>query len=76
MAGGPGRYAWGKEAQTQVAKQGTIPVREDVALPNKHFDLLKPVLSWKKAMKVNFTEAVKTKENTIKKFTEILQFKK
>ncbi|MBQ0067431.1 MAG: ABC transporter substrate-binding protein [Phascolarctobacterium sp.] len=69
-------YLLGKEAQTQVAKQGTIPVREDVALPNKHFDLLKPVLAWKKAMKVNFTEAVKTKENTIKKFTEILQVKK
>jgi len=69
-------YLLGKEAQTLVAKQGTIPVREDVKMPNKHFTLLQPKMAWKKAMKVNFAEAVKTKEDTIKKFTEILQVKK
>lgn len=69
-------YLLGKEAQTQVANQGTIPVREDVKLPNKYYTLLSPKKAWEKAMKVNFVEAVKTKEATIKKFTEILQVKK
>ena len=69
-------YLIGKEAQTMVAKQGTIPVREDVALPNKHFTLLSPKTALAKSMKINYVEAVKTKEATIKKFTDILQVKK
>lgn len=69
-------YLLGKEAQTQVAKQGTIPVREDVALPNKHYTLLAPKAAMAKAMKINYVEAVKTKEATIKKFTDLMQVKK
>lgn len=69
-------YLLGKEAQTQVAKQGTIPVREDVTLPNKHFTLLAPKAAMEKAMKISYTEAVKTKEATIKEFTDLMQVKK
>ncbi|MBQ0108228.1 MAG: ABC transporter substrate-binding protein [Phascolarctobacterium sp.] len=69
-------YLLGKEAQTQVAKQGTIPVREDVKLPNEYYTLLTPKAAVEKSMKIDYVEAVKTKEATIKKFTDLMQVKK
>lgn len=69
-------YLLGKEAQSQVAKQGTIPVREDVKLPNEYYTLLTPKAAVEKSMKIDYVEAVKTKEATIKKFTDLMQVKK
>ena len=69
-------YLLGKEAQTLVAAQGTIPVREDVPMPNKHFTLPKPKDAMAQAIPCDYLEAVKTKESVIKKFTEIMQVKK
>lgn len=68
-------YLLSKEAQTLVAQQGTIPVREDVEIPAK-FKLPAPKDALAKAIKVDYNEAVKTKEATIKKFSEIMQVKK
>lgn len=68
-------YLLSKEAQTLVAEQGTIPVREDVAIPEK-FHLPAPKEALEKAIKINYTEAIATKEETIKKFSDIMQMKK
>ena len=68
-------YLLSKEAQTLVAEQGTIPVREDVTMPAK-FNLPAPKEALAKSIKINYTEAVKTKEATIKKFSEVMQMKK
>lgn len=68
-------YLLSKEAQTLVAEQGTIPVREDVTIPAK-FNLPAPKEALAKSIKINYTEAVKTKEATIKKFSEVMQMKK
>ncbi len=68
-------YLLGKEAQAIVAQQGTIPVREDVEIPAK-FNLPAPKAALEKSIKIDYNEAVKTKEETIKKFSEIMQVKK
>jgi len=68
-------YLLGKEAQTLVAAQGTIPVREDVPMPNKNFGLPKPKDALAKSIKIDYNEAVKTKEDTIKKFSDIMRKK-
>ncbi len=68
-------YLLSKEAQTLVAEQGTIPVREDVTIPAK-FNLPAPKEALAKSIKINYTEAVKTKEATIKKFSDVMQVKK
>ena len=68
-------YLLGAEAQAKIAEEGTIPVRNDVKMPEK-FKLPAPKDAWAKAIKVNFSEAVASKEATIKKFSEILQVKK
>ena len=68
-------YLLSKEAQTLVAEQGTIPVREDVTIPAK-FNLPAPKEALAKSIKINYTEAVKTKEATIKKFSDVMQMKK
>ena len=67
-------YLLGKEAQTLVAQQGTIPVREDVEIPAK-FNLPAPKEALEKSIKIDYIEAIKTKEDTIKKFSDIMQIK-
>lgn len=67
-------YLLGKEAQTLVAQQGTIPVREDVEVPAK-FNLPAPKDALEKSIKIDYIEAIKTKEDTIKKFSDIMQIK-
>lgn len=68
-------YLLSKEAQTLVAQQGTIPVREDVEIPAK-FNLPAPKAALEKSIKIDYKEAVNTKEATIKKFSDIMQIKK
>ena len=57
-----------------VAQQGTIPVREDVEIPAK-FNLPAPKEALEKSIKIDYIEAIKTKEDTIKKFSDIMQMK-
>lgn len=68
-------YLLSQEAQTKIAEEGTIPVRQDVKMPEK-FQLPSPKDALAKAIKINFAEAVASKENTIKKFADIMQVKK
>ena len=64
-------YLLSQEAQTMIANEGTLPVRNDVEIPAK-FGLPKPEEALKRAIKVNYTEILPQKEETIKKFTEII----
>jgi len=64
-------YLLSKEAQTLVAEQGTLPVREDVAVKNV-FGLPAPKEALSRSIKVNYTEILPKKQETIKKFTEII----
>ena len=64
-------YLLGKEAQSIVAKEGTLPVRTDVEVPAK-FNLPAPKDAMSKSIKVKYTEILPKKEATIKQFTEII----
>lgn len=64
-----------KEAQEIIASEGTLPVRNDVKL-----DPLLPVSSpeeaLKRSIKIDYIAMMNEKQETVKKFTEIMQAKK
>ena len=64
-------YLLSKEAQQAVANEGTIPVRSDVTVPEK-FGLPTPKEAAERGIKVNYTEILPKKADTIKQFTEII----
>ena len=64
-------YLLSAEAQQMVADAGTVPVRSDVKQDPKH-GLPTPEDALKNGIKVKYTEILPEKENTIKKFTEII----
>ena len=68
-------YLLSKEAQELIAKEGTLPVRKDIKTDPK-FKLPTPEEAIKRSIKINYTEILAVKQETIKKFTEILQGKK
>lgn len=61
-----------KEAQQIIAKEGTLPVRSDITLP-KGTLLPDPRSAVKRAIKIDFEALYITKEETIKKFTNIMR---
>lgn len=68
-------YLLSKEAQTMVADQGTIPVREDVKIDPK-YKLLAPKEALAKSIKIDYHEVIDSKEAIVKKFSDIMQVKK
>ena len=68
-------YLLSKEAQTIIASEGTLPVRADVAVPEK-FKLPSASDAMKRAIKVNYLDIIDAKEATVKKFTDTMQGKK
>ena len=65
-------YLLSQEAQQKVAEAGTVPVRKDVKIPEK-YNLPAPEVALKNGIKVSYTEILPKKEETIKKFTEIIK---
>ena len=65
-------YLLSKEAQEIIAKSGTLPVRNDVAIPEK-FALPTPKEAIERSIKIDYTEILTKKEETIKKFDSILK---
>jgi iron(III) transport system substrate-binding protein len=63
-----------KEAQEIIAAEGTLPVRSDVPLPAK-FNLPRPQDALTRVIKVDYLQMIAVKEETIKKFTDIMQAK-
>jgi iron(III) transport system substrate-binding protein len=65
-------FVLSKEGQALIANEGTLPVRSDVAVPDK-FKLPKAADAMRRAMKIDYPALLAEKEATIKKFTEIMQ---
>ncbi|MGE5256530.1 MAG: ABC transporter substrate-binding protein [Hyphomicrobiales bacterium] len=63
-----------KEAQVIIAHEGTLPVRPDVQVQAK-FNLPKPQDALTRGIKVDYPQMIAVKEETIKKFTDIMQGK-
>ncbi|MEG2171654.1 MAG: ABC transporter substrate-binding protein [Desulfovibrionaceae bacterium] len=63
-----------KEGQTIVAAEGTLPVRTDVVVPPQ-FGLPSPAEAMQRAIKIDYQRLISTKEETVKKFTGIMQGK-
>jgi iron(III) transport system substrate-binding protein len=63
-----------KEAQEIIAAEGTLPVRPDVQVAAK-FNLPKPQDALTRGIKVDYLQMIAVKEETIKKFTDIMQAK-
>jgi len=61
-----------KEGQAIIANEGTLPVRADVAVPER-YKLPKVEDAMKRAMKIDYQQIIADKEATIKKFTDIMQ---
>jgi iron(III) transport system substrate-binding protein len=68
-------YLLSQEAQTLIAKEGTLSVRSDVKSPEK-FKLPSSADALNRSIKMDYAESLNSKEATIKKFTEILQVNK
>ncbi|CAK7046144.1 MAG: putative protein [Desulfovibrio sp.] len=64
-----------KEAQEIIAAEGTLPVRNDVKL-NPGLPISSPEEAVKRSIKIDYVALKAEKQNTIKKFTEIMQGKK
>jgi iron(III) transport system substrate-binding protein len=61
-----------REAQEIIAAEGTLPVRSDVQVQAK-FNLPKPQDALSRGIKVDYPQMIAVKEETIKKFTDIMQ---
>ena len=64
-----------KEAQEIIAAEGTLPVRNDVAL-NPDLPISDPEEAVKRSIKIDYLELIAEKQATVKKFTDIMQGKK
>ena len=67
-------FMLGKECQTIIAGEGTLPVRADVQVPAK-FKMPTAEDAMKRAIKIDYPKLIATKEETVKKFVAIMQGK-
>lgn len=63
-----------KDGQAIIAEEGTLPVRADVEVPAK-YEMPTPADAMKRAIKIDYQRLITTKEDTVKKFTGIMQGK-
>ena len=63
-----------KQGQEIIAQEGTLPVRPDVKVPAK-FNLPTPDDAVKRGIKVDYPKMSAVKEESIKKFSDIMQAK-
>ena len=65
-------YLLSQEAQQKVADAGTVPVRSDVTMPEK-YNLPTPENALKNGIKINYTEILPKKDETIQRFSELFK---
>ena len=65
-------YLMTQEAQQKVAEAGTVPVRRDVTMPER-YNLPNPEDALANGIKVNYSEVLDKKDNTIKKFSNLFK---
>lgn len=63
-----------KECQQVIAEEGTLPVRSDVPMPEK-FGMPSAGEAMERAIKIDYMKLINTKEETVKKFTDLMQGK-
>ena len=63
-------YVLSQEAQQKVAEAGTVPIRRDVEMPSK-YNLPKPEEALASGIKINYSEILPKKDETIKKFSDM-----
>ena len=65
-------YLLSKESQQKIADAGSVPVRNDVTL-SERYNLPTPEEALKDGIKVNYSEVVADKDETLKKFSDLLK---
>lgn len=65
-------YLISQEAQQKVADAGTVPVRRDVTMPEK-YNLPKPEDALANGIKVNYSEVLANKDETVRKFSNLFK---
>ena len=65
-------YVLTQEAQQKVANAGTVPVRTDVEMPER-YNLPSPESAIANGIKINYTEILPHKDDTIKKFSNLFK---
>ena len=65
-------YVLSQEAQQKVADAGTVPVRMDVKMPEK-YNLPTPAQALQNGIKINYTEILPHKDETINKFSNLFK---
>ena len=65
-------YLMTQEAQQMIANAGTVPVRRDVNMP-EHYNLPAPEDALANGIKVNYSEVLANKDETIKKFSNLFK---
>ena len=65
-------YVLSHEAQQKVANAGTVPVRTDVDLPER-YNLPTPDQALQHGIKINYSEILPHKEDTIRKFSNLFK---
>lgn len=65
-------FVLSKDGQAIIAKEGTLPVRSDVQVPDR-FQLPAVADAMKRAIPIDYKTMMAEKEATIKKFTDIMQ---
>ena len=61
-----------EDAQKIIAHEGTLPVRKGIE-PNPEFGLPSAEEAMSRAIPIDYKSVIATKEETVKKFTQILQ---
>ena len=65
-------YLLTQEAQQKVAEAGTVPVRRDVTMPER-YNLPKPEDALANGIKINYSDVLANKDDTIKKFSNLFK---
>lgn len=65
-------YLLTQEAQQKVAEAGTVPVRRDVTMPER-YNLPNPEDALANGIKINYSEVLDKKDDTIKKFSNLFK---
>lgn len=65
-------FVLSKDGQAIIAKEGTLPVRTDVEVPDR-FPMPPVAEAMKRAIAIDYQQLMAEKEATIKKFTDIMQ---
>lgn len=65
-------YLMTQEAQQKVAEAGTVPVSRDITMPER-YNLPKPEDALANGIKINYSDVLENKDDTVKKFSNLFK---